>query len=120
MISRLTAARTPKDYGGTILVLSRSFLLVLLLSCGFPAPLWSQTGLTITDAEAIQHVGQKATVEGLVAAVTNRGKGNTFINFGGKYPHQTFTGWIPKDSELAGGSTLTGLEGKKTRITATR
>jgi hypothetical protein len=49
---------------------------------------------------------EKVTVEGLVIAVANSGKGNTFINFGGKYPHQTFTGWIPKESELAGASTL--------------
>ena len=32
---------------------------------------------------------------------------------------RTFTGWIPKDSELAGGSALAGLEGKKVRITGT-
>ena len=66
-----------------------------------------------------QHVGQKVTVEGVVVPVTNSAKGNAFINFGGKYPHQTFTGWIPKDSELAGGSTLSGLEGKKIKITGT-
>jgi DNA/RNA endonuclease YhcR with UshA esterase domain len=59
------------------------------------------------------------TVEGVVTAITNNSKGNTIINFGGKYPHQTFTGWIPKDSELAGGSALAGLEGKKVRITGT-
>jgi hypothetical protein len=45
--------------------------------------------------------------------------GNTFINFGGPYPHQTFTGWIPKGSELANTSTLAGPEGKKLRITGT-
>jgi hypothetical protein len=84
-------------------MLYRSLVVALLLSTGFPASLWSQTGTVITDAEAAQHVGQKMTVEGVVVAVTNSGKGNTFINFGGRYPHQTFTGWIPKESELAGG-----------------
>jgi hypothetical protein len=29
------------------------------------------------------------------------------------------TGWIPKDSECAGGSTLAGLEGKKIKIAGT-
>jgi hypothetical protein len=79
----------------------------------------AQTSTFIPDTEAAQHVGQKATVEWVVTAVTNSSKGNTFVNFGGKYPHQTFTGWIPKDSELAGGSTLAGLEGKKLKITGT-
>ena len=43
--------------------------------------------------------------------------GNTFLNFGAAYPNQTFTGWIPKNSPLAGGSPLAGLEGKKVKIT---
>jgi hypothetical protein len=60
---------------------------------------------------AALHVGQKATVEGTVAVIFTSKNGNSFINFGGRYPHLTFTGWIPKDSELAGGSTLAGLEG---------
>jgi DNA/RNA endonuclease YhcR with UshA esterase domain len=98
--------------------LSRSLFLAMLFS-GFLTALAAQTATVIPDTEAAQHVGQKATVEGVVTAVTNSGKGNTFINFGGKYPHQTFTGWIPKDSELAGGSTLAGLEGKKIKITGT-
>src|ERR1700722_13410858 len=51
----------------------------------------------------------------VVTGVTISGKGNTFINFGGEYPQQTFTGWIPKDSELAGGSTLAGLASLSTR-----
>jgi DNA/RNA endonuclease YhcR with UshA esterase domain len=98
----------------------RSWLLVLILFGWFSASsLDAQTATIIPDSEAAQHVGQKATVEGLVTAVTNSGKGNTFINFGGKYPHQTFTGGIPKDSELAGGSTLAGLDGKKIKITGT-
>jgi hypothetical protein len=33
-------------------------------------------------------------VEGVVTAVTTSRKGNTFINFGGVYPNQTFTGWV--------------------------
>ena len=73
----------------------------------------------ISDTEAAQHVGQRVTVEGVVVAVTNSGKGNIFINFGGKYPYQTFSGWIPKESELAGGSGLAGLEGKRIKISGT-
>jgi hypothetical protein len=40
-------------------------------------------------------------VRGLVVAVFTSKKGNTFLNFGGKYPNQTFTGYIPAGSELA-------------------
>jgi DNA/RNA endonuclease YhcR with UshA esterase domain len=98
--------------------LSRSLFLAVLF-CGFLATLQAQTARVIPDTEATQHVGQKATVEGVVAAVTSSGKGNTFINFGDRYPNQTFTGWIPKESELAGESTLAGLEGKKIKITGT-
>jgi hypothetical protein len=55
-----------------------------------------------------------------VAAVFSSHKGNTLINFGGKYPHQTFTGYIPTESALAGsGSSLAGLEGKRIKITGT-
>ena len=91
---------------------------------GEPRPIASrnasaQTATLIPDTEAAQHIGQRATVEGTVVAVFTSNKGNTFINFGGKYPHQTFTGWIPKDSELAAGSTLSGLERKKIKITRT-
>ena len=92
-------------------VLCTSWFLIVLLAGWLSAPVSAQTASVIPDTEAAQHVGQKTTVEGVVTAVTNSGKGNTFINFGGKYPHQTFTGWIPKDSEIAGGSTLAGLEG---------
>jgi hypothetical protein len=99
--------------------LCRSWLFSLLLVGWGLTPLKAQTSTVITDTEAQQHVGQKAMVEGVVVAVSTSSKGNTFVNFGGKYPHQTFTGWIPKDSELAGGSTLAGLEGKKIKITGT-
>jgi DNA/RNA endonuclease YhcR with UshA esterase domain len=98
---------------------SHSWLFILLLAVWISAPLEAETSTVIPDTEAAQHVGQKVTVEGVVVAVTNSSKGNTFINFGGKYPHQTFTGSIPKDSELAGGSALAALEGKKIKIRGT-
>jgi hypothetical protein len=98
--------------------LCRSWFFSLLLVGWGLTPLKAQTNTVITDTEAQQHVGQKATVEGVVVAVFTIGR-STFIDFGGEYPHQTFAGWIPKDSELAGGSTLAGLEGKKIKITGT-
>ncbi len=100
--------------------LCRSWLLVVFLSGWLPALATAQTATVIPDTEAEQHVGQRATVEGTVAAVFTSNKGNTFINFGGKYPHQTFTGYIPAGSALAGGgSSLGDLEGKRIKITGT-
>jgi hypothetical protein len=64
--------------------LCRSLLLFLFLAASLLEPMNAQMGAAIPDSEAAQHVGQKATVEGIVTAVTNSGKGNTFINFGGK------------------------------------
>ncbi len=100
--------------------LCRSWLLVVFLSGWLSALVTAQIATVIPDTEAAEHVGQKATVEGTVVAVFTSSKGNTFINFGGKYPHQTFTGYIPADSALAGGgSSLGGLEGKRIKITGT-
>jgi hypothetical protein len=55
----------------------------------------SQTSTVIPANEAPAHVGEYATVEGVVVKVFTSNKGNTFLNFGAAYPNQTFTGWIP-------------------------
>lgn len=99
--------------------LCRCPLFVVLLVGWLSATVEAQTAAVIQDTEAAQHVGQHVTVEGTVAVVFTSKNGNTFLNFGRRYPNQTFTGWIPKGSELAGGSTLAGLEGKKVKITGT-
>jgi hypothetical protein len=44
--------------------------------------------------EAASHIGEYATVEGVVAKVFTNKTGNTFLNVGATYPNQTFTGWI--------------------------
>lgn len=99
-------------------LLYRSFLFAALLAGWLPVSLLAQTVAVIADTEAAKHVGQKVTVEGIVVEVFNRGP-NAFIDFGDHFPHQTFTGCVPDDSELAGASTLYGLEGKKIKITGT-
>jgi hypothetical protein len=43
---------------------------------------------------AAAHIGQYATIEGVVAKVFTSTSGNTFLNIGAAYPNQTFTGWI--------------------------
>src|ERR1700739_712752 len=70
----------------------------------------------VSDSEAAQHIGQNASVEGVVMAVSTSRKGNTFINFGGVYPNQDFTGWIPAGTPLASDPSIKSLEGKKVKI----
>src|ERR1700726_214484 len=69
------------------------------------------------DSEAAQYVGK--IVRGLVVAVYTSKKGNTFLNFGGKFPKQTFTGYIPAGSELARDRWTVTLQGNVIGITGT-
>lgn len=48
--------------------------------------------------EAAKHVGETATVTGKVDGFHQSGKGNIFLNMGGKYPNQAFTAFIPSAS----------------------
>ena len=51
----------------------------------------------IAAADAPKHVGETVTVEGTVSAVhTDSRSGVTFIDMGGRYPDQAFTGVILK------------------------
>ena len=74
---------------------------------------------TVQDSEAAQYVGKNVEVCGLVVAVYTGKKGNTFLNFGGKYPNQTFTGYIPAGSELARDRWTVTLQGNVIGITGT-
>lgn len=51
-----------------------------------------------TPQEAPKHVGETATITGTVDGVHQSGKGNIFLNMGGKYPNQAFTAFIPSAS----------------------
>ena len=99
--------------------LCRFWLFVVLLTGWFSAPVDAHSATVISDTEAAQHVGQQATAEGTLVKVFTSKNGNTFLNFGAAYPNQTFTGWIPKDSPLAGDESLSALEGKRVRVTGT-
>jgi len=83
----------------------------------FASPLRAQTAVVVSDTQAAQYIGQNVTVEGVVTAVSTGPKGNAFINFGGVYPNQTFTGWIPAGSPLASDPSLQLLQGKTVKIT---
>ena len=77
----------------------------------------AQTSTVIPDTEAAQHVGQHVTVEGVVVKVFTSKSGNTFLNFGAAYPAETFTGWIPANTQLASNPSLESFQGKKLKIT---
>ena len=99
-------------------LLYRSFLFAVLLADWLPVSLMAQTAAVVADTDAAKHIGEKVTVEGIVAEVFTHGR-NFFVDFGKPYPHQTITGWIPENSELANESKSYDLEGKKIRITGT-
>jgi DNA/RNA endonuclease YhcR with UshA esterase domain len=65
----------------------------------------------IAAADAPKHVGETVTVEGTVSAVhTDSRSGVTFVDIGGRYPDQAFTGVIFKDdaSKFPNVESLTG------------
>jgi hypothetical protein len=89
------------------------------LAICFAPYLYAQDLQVIKDSEAAQYVGKTVEVRGLVVAVYTSKKGNTFLNFGAKYPKQTFTGYIPGGSELSGDRWTITLQGKVIGITGT-
>lgn len=76
------------------------------------------TGETITPEQAKDYVGQTVTVTGKVAEVTEH-NGNIFINFGAKYPRQSFYGFVAsRDANyLDGKLTFQALQGQTASIT---
>lgn len=68
------------------------WMAALAFACLTTIPALAQT---ITPQEAEAHVGQTVTIKGKVDEVHTSGKGNTFLSFGGTYPQQAFTAFIP-------------------------
>jgi hypothetical protein len=64
-------------------------------------PLEDEGTAVIPANLAASHVGEYATVEGVVAKVFTSKSGNMFLNIGATYPNQTFTGWIPPASPVS-------------------
>jgi len=97
----------------------RFLALVGLVVVSLSITAFAQTLTVIPDTEAAQHVGQHITVEGVVGKVFTSKGGNTFPNFGARYPAQTFTGWIPAGTSAASDPAIQSLQGKKVKITGT-
>jgi hypothetical protein len=91
---------------------SLRFLLAVGLLAFAAPPSFAQKALpSFSDADAGQHVGEEAIVTGKVSAVSKSGKGNTFLNLGGRFPNHTFAGVVfARDAEKLGD--LKTFEGK--------
>jgi DNA/RNA endonuclease YhcR with UshA esterase domain len=74
---------------------TKTFLSLFAVVCA--ASVIAQTS-NYTAAESAKHVGETATVTDRVDGVHQSGKGNIFLNMGGKYPNQAFTAFIPSSS----------------------
>lgn len=70
---------------------------------------------TITDREALAHVGETVTVVGSVAEVSRSRGGTVYVNFGARFPRQTFTAvaLAPAPAWTAG---LDSLEGRRVGV----
>jgi len=73
----------------------------------------------IKDSEAAHYVGKNVEVRGFVVSVTSSPLGTTLINFGRKYPNQTFAGFIAAGSKIATDQRIAKLQGKIISITGT-
>ena len=73
-------------------------MIVAVLAAAIVASVLAQTPSTYSATEAAKHVGETATITDKVDGVHRSGKGNIFLNMGGKYPNQAFTAFIPSGS----------------------
>lgn len=62
------------------------FMMALLVS---GTPLWAGD---IAPEDAKNHIGESATVRGLVVQVSSSGK-NVWLNFGAPFPKRVFQAW---------------------------
>lgn len=74
---------------------TKTLLMLLALMCA--ASVIAETP-NYTAAEAAKHVGEIATVTDKIDGIHQSGKGNIFLNMGGKYSNQAFTAFIPTAS----------------------
>ena len=73
-------------------------IFLALLLAGVAALVVAQSPVTCTAAEAGKHVGEIATITDKVDGVHQSGRGNIFLNLGGKNPNQIVTAFIPAAS----------------------
>jgi len=93
----------------------RPAALALLLLIAAPSAAVADDPSVITDTDAAAHVGQMATVQGLVAQVYTSSKGNVFLDFEYPYPNEVFSGVVFSLSAPQFGD-LTAYQGKQVQI----
>ena len=69
-----------------------------------------------SPAEAAKHIGETATVEGVVSSTRELASQQVFLNFGEPYPNHNFTALVLPDDRKKFGD-LVGLNGKSVRVT---
>jgi hypothetical protein len=94
----------------------RTAIIALMLCIGTQQRVMADEPAVIAATDAAAHVGQTATVQGLVASVYVSQKGNAFLNFGAAYPNEVFSGVIFSSSAAQFGD-LTRYQGKQVRVT---
>ena len=72
----------------------RYLALFIILHTVFLASSDAQTATVIPANEAAAHVGEYATVEGVLAKVFTSRSGNPFLNIGASYPNPVLSGRI--------------------------
>ena len=90
--------------------------LVVLVAVGRPPATFADEPGVVSDTEAAAHVGQMATVQGLVADVYVSQKGDVFLNFENPYPNEVFSGVVFASSAGQFGD-LTSYQGKQVQVT---
>jgi len=73
-------------------------------------------GAKLAPEEAAKHVGETASVEGVVVNVGHGKTGNVYLNFGAAYPNEVFTAVIKSES-TAVFPEAEGLMGKTVTVT---
>ncbi|WP_439925207.1 hypothetical protein [Nitrobacter sp. JJSN] len=68
------------------------WMAVAAFVCLMATPLSAKT---LSPQDLSGHIGETVITKGTVDEVHTSTKGNTFLNFGGSYPQQAFTAFIP-------------------------
>jgi hypothetical protein len=89
--------------------------LLALFTSALVALAVAQAPPNYSAAEAAKHIGEIATIIDKVDGVHQSGKGNIFLNMGGKYPNQAFTAFVPSSS-AAQFSQLDQYEGRMVEV----
>jgi hypothetical protein len=94
-------------------------IVLLFLLAFIPAAL-ADTPVVIKDSEAANHIGETVEVRGMVVSVHTSRKDNSFLNMGGVYPNQAFTGFIKAGTDVSlDAAFIKSLHGKEIGIVGT-